>query len=168
MPVPCYDFVRPETADFSQTVPDELRADAVLVFNRAGPDADPVPVLGVVLEAQRGRDQEKRWSWPMYVVSLRTRMRCPAVLLVVAPDPAIARWCARPIELGHPGLALTPLVAGPSEVPVISDPVEAAADLELAVLSVITQRRHPAGVRDPGRSAHRRPRPRSRHGWKVR
>jgi hypothetical protein len=27
----------------------------------------------------------------------------PAVLLVIAPEPAIAQWARRPIELGHPG-----------------------------------------------------------------
>jgi hypothetical protein len=35
-----------------------------------------------------------------------------ALLLVVALDASVARWCAQPIELGHPGFMLRPLVAG--------------------------------------------------------
>ncbi|KYF73763.1 hypothetical protein [Sorangium cellulosum] len=49
-------------------------------------------------------------------------------------DAAIARWCARPIDTGHPGLTLTPLVLGPEGVPVVTDAEQAKAAPEAAVL----------------------------------
>lgn len=58
-------------------------------------------------------------------------------LLVVSPDAAVARWCAQPIELGHPGFTLCPLVAGPSAIPVVTNEQEARRDPELAVLSAM-------------------------------
>ncbi|MGW5265168.1 hypothetical protein ACWEQG_29710 [Microbispora sp. NPDC004025] len=99
----------------------------------------------MIVEVQRGPDPGKIWSWPMYLVSLRTRLECPVILLVVCPEAPVARWCARPIELGHPGLVLKPLVAGPNEVPVITDPGQAAEDIELAVLSAIHHAATPEG-----------------------
>ncbi|NJP24547.1 hypothetical protein FLW53_10040 [Microbispora sp. SCL1-1] len=63
----------------------------------------------------------------------------------MCPEASVARWCARPIELGHPGLVLKPLVAGTNEVPVITDPGQAAEDIELAVLSAIHHAATPEG-----------------------
>jgi hypothetical protein len=95
------------------------------------------PVLAIVVEVQLSRDEDKRASWPLYLTSLRSRVKCPTVLLVVAPDAAVARWCAKPIELGHPGFRLQPLVAGPEAIPVVVEPEEAERDPELAVLSAL-------------------------------
>jgi hypothetical protein len=49
----------------------------------------------------------------------------------------VASWAARPIETGHPGFVLSPLVLGPRSVPVIRDEEEAARAPELAVLSAM-------------------------------
>jgi hypothetical protein len=38
---------------------------------------DGKPVLGIVVE---------RWSWPVYVASLRAKLDCPACVLVVTPS----------------------------------------------------------------------------------
>lgn len=62
----------------------------------------------------------------MYLVSLRTRMKCPAILVVVCIESTVAKWCATPIDLGHPGLVLTPLVLGPDLIPLVTTPEEAA------------------------------------------
>src|SRR5690606_16761576 len=67
-------------------------------------------------------------------------------LLVVAPDAAVARWCARPIELGHPGFVLRPLVLGPQAIPVIVDEQAAREDPELAVLSAMAHGRKEVGA----------------------
>ncbi|WP_437733680.1 hypothetical protein [Sorangium sp. So ce1335] len=40
-------------------------------------------------------------------------------------DAELARWCARPIEAGHPGSTPTPLVLGPEGVPVVTDAAQA-------------------------------------------
>lgn len=95
------------------------------------------PVLAVVVEVQLGRDKGKRWSWPVYLATLRARLRCATVLLVICADTATATWCAAPIELGHPGWTLSPVVLGPDRVPVVTDTDTAARDPELAVLSAI-------------------------------
>ena len=74
-------------------------------------------MLAVVVEAQLGRDQDKQWTWPVYLITLRARLRCPTVLLVVCVEATTATWCATPIELGHPGFTLCPLVLGPDRMP---------------------------------------------------
>ncbi|HEX3130008.1 MAG TPA: hypothetical protein VH394_21925 [Thermoanaerobaculia bacterium] len=58
-------------------------------------------------------------------------------LLVVAPDPAVAGWCAEPIETGIPGFVLRPPVLRRTTVPVVTNPEEAVQRPELGVLSVL-------------------------------
>ena len=60
------------------------------------------PVLGVVVEVQLGSDEGKHWTWPVYLATLRARLRCPALLLVLCVNAGVARWSARPIAMGHP------------------------------------------------------------------
>lgn len=110
--------------------PVETMADAVVVFER-----DERPRLATIVEVQLSPDEKKRRAWPAYVVLLQRELGCPCVLLVIALDDAVARWCRRPIELGHPGFVLTPLVIGRDVVPRITDDERAASDVELAVLS---------------------------------
>ncbi len=58
-------------------------------------------------------------------------------------DPAVAAWCAVPIVFGRPGLVLTPLVLGPYQVPVVTEPEWARRCPELAVLSAIAHGNEP-------------------------
>ncbi|MFC7645021.1 hypothetical protein ACFQX6_33440 [Streptosporangium lutulentum] len=104
------------------------------------------PVLAVVVEVQRGRDADKRWSWPVYLTTLRARTRCPAVLLVICADTRTATWCRTPIHLGHPGWTLAPLVVGPEAVPLVTDAKQAADAPELAVLSAMAHGGAPEGI----------------------
>jgi hypothetical protein len=63
------------------------------------------------------------------------------VLLVLCHDRATARWAARPIEFGLPGLPsllVRPLVLGPDNVPVVADVAQARQNIPLAVLGAIT------------------------------
>ncbi len=138
--LPSYDHVRLEPADLNDLTPTEYRADAVFTLRAADGGR---PVLGVVIEVQLHRDRDKRWVWPVYVTTLRARLRCPAMLLVVCPSAAEARWCATPVELGHPGLVLHPLVLGPERVPVVTDTDQARGAPELAVLSALARGNHP-------------------------
>lgn len=130
--VPAFGEARMESGDLTEHNPTEYRADAVVTLLANGK-----AVLAVIVEVQRGEDKDKRWSWPAYVGTLRARQRCPVVLLVISPDARIASWCRRPIRLGHPGLVLTPLVLGPEETPVVTDPREAVANPMLMVLSAM-------------------------------
>ena len=129
--LPAWSEARVESAEFTQVVPTEYRADLVVLL------LDGKPTFAIVVEVQLSRDEDKRKTWPLYLTSLRSRVDCPTALLVVAPNEAVAQWCAQPIELGHPGFTLRPLVAGPETIPVISDKQAAGRDPELAVLSAI-------------------------------
>src|SRR6185503_10784066 len=75
---------------------------------------------------------------PAYVSVAHAMHGCLVDLLVVAPDPAVATWCAERIPLGPPGFVLTPPVLRRDAVPVVTDPAEAARRLELGMLSVMT------------------------------
>ena len=129
-PLPELSDVRVESADLTNIQPAEYRADLVVVVG------DDAPVVGVVIEVQLGRDETKKYSWPVYVVSLRARLGCPVYLLVIVADDAVARWAATPIGLGGDSY-LTPYVLSPERVPLVVDEATARADPELAVLSVM-------------------------------
>ncbi|KYG01793.1 hypothetical protein BE21_55875 [Sorangium cellulosum] len=60
-------------------------------------------------------------------------------------DAAMAQWCSRPIDTGHPGLTLTPLVLGPEGVPVVTDAEQARAAPEVVVLSAMAHGRGEEG-----------------------
>ncbi|MEU8698392.1 hypothetical protein AB0C61_12080, partial [Streptomyces sp. NPDC048680] len=67
-------------------------------------------------------------------------------LLVVCQDHTTAQWAARPLTIGlpqWPTLTLNPLVAGPHNMPVITDIAEARKDLALATLAAITHADNP-------------------------
>ncbi|RKS06151.1 hypothetical protein DFP74_1775 [Nocardiopsis sp. Huas11] len=110
--------------------PKELNSDGAVLLRDGGRN-----VLAIVVERQIGRDYDKRYSWPAYLTTLRLRLQCPAILMVLCPNEAIARWCATPISIGHPGFDLTPLTIGPSEMPVIVIPAQARAIPEVSVFS---------------------------------
>lgn len=111
--------------------PIELAADAIVVLEGER------RAFAVVVEVQLGRDAAKRSSWPCYVANLRHQLTCPTMLVVVAIDDAVARWCREPIELGHPGFTLQPVVIAREAIPRVTDAAIAVADVELAVLSAI-------------------------------
>ena len=128
--LPAYTEVRIESTDLNELQPTEYRADLVLLL------LNGEPVMGVVVEVQLSRDDRKQFVWPVYVANLRARIKCPVCLLVVAGDAAVARWAAKPIDMGG-NHRLVPWVLGLNGVPAIIDPQQAQADPELAVLSAI-------------------------------
>jgi hypothetical protein len=128
--LPAYSEVRTESSDLTQIVPAQYLADLVVRL------LDGRSVLAIVVEVQVARDDQKRWN----LSALRARAGCPAVVLVVAPDAAVARWAAETIALG-PGSSVQPWVLGPDAVPVVTDPVRARAAPELAVLSAMAHGR---------------------------
>jgi hypothetical protein len=122
-----------ESIDLSQVAPTGYYADAVAILR----DRDDRPVTGVIVEVQLQTDQGKQLSWPVYVSTLRAKLDCAAVLLVIAPDPGVAAWARRPIEIGHPGFQLTPIVISFADVPWVRDRAAALRLPELATLSVM-------------------------------
>ncbi|WP_437856223.1 hypothetical protein [Sorangium sp. So ce363] len=133
-PVPAFTEARVVSSDLTEILPSDRRADVILVLLVGEQQR---PATAIVVEVQLGVDPEKPYVWPVYVVQTRARHRCPTQLLVVTIDAEIARWCSRPIDTGHPGLTLTPLVLGPEGVPVVTDADQARAAPEVVVLSAM-------------------------------
>jgi hypothetical protein len=130
--LPAYAEARLVSIDLTKIRPAEYRADVVVLLLDGG-----VPIWVLIVEVQLGIDPRKRYSWPDYSTGVRATYCCPVGLLVVAPDPDVATWCAEPIETGVPGFVLRPPVLGRAAVPVVTDPAEAARRPELAVLSAM-------------------------------
>ncbi|WP_394838354.1 hypothetical protein LVJ94_15750 [Pendulispora rubella] len=130
--VPSHSEARVEAADFTQVFPVEFRADAVVTLRQDGQ-----PVMGIILEVQRGEDDDKRGSWPLYNAAFHAQIRCQIALVVIAEDENVARWAAKPIMTLQAGSAFTPLVLGPSRVPVVTSEEQACRAPELAVLSAL-------------------------------
>lgn len=139
MPLPAYAEARIEAADLSEVDPAEYRADLVVLL------LDGKPVLAIVVEAQLKKDDQKQFTWPVYLAGLRARFKCPACVLVVTPSETIADWARTPIEVG-PGSTIKPFVVGPQAVPVIRDVEEANRDPELAVLSAMAHGKEEVGL----------------------
>jgi hypothetical protein len=132
--LPAYREARIESADLTDVQPAEYRADLVIQLS------SDRPVYGIIVEVQLSVDDDKRFAWLAYVANLRARLRCPVALLVVTADESVARWAARPIEMG--GLHyFAPYVLGPSRIPEIADAAVARDNPELAVLSAMAHGR---------------------------
>lgn len=144
--LPAYTGVRIDSADLTEIQPAEYRADLVVSL------MDDAPILGIVVEVQLSTDDRKHFAWPAYVANLRARMKCPVCLLVIAGDEAVARWAAKPVEMGG-GNCFAPLVLRPSSVPEVTDGALAQVDPELAVLSAIAHGRD-ADIHKAVRIAH--------------
>ena len=130
--IPSYTEARLASIDLTEIQPAEYRADSVVVLLDGG-----VPIRVIIIEVQLAIDSRKRLSWPAYVTVSRAVHGCPTCLLVVAPEPSVAGWCAEPIETGVPGFVLRPPVLSRTAVPVVTDPGEAARRPELGVLSAL-------------------------------
>ena len=83
--------VRPSSETLAEVDPAEYRADAVFELVPEGADT---PTRALIVEVQLRPDASKRFSWPVYQAGFRRRLRCPVLLVVVAPSASAARWCA--------------------------------------------------------------------------
>jgi hypothetical protein len=132
-PVPAFREARIESTDLTEIIPANRRADLLVLLV----DEQQRPVLGIVVEVQLSEDADKPYVWPVYITHSRARHRCPTWLLVVTITPKMARWCSREIDTGHPGWGLTPIVLGPTGIPVVTDVEAARARPEVCVLSAM-------------------------------
>jgi hypothetical protein len=128
-----HDRVDQSSIDLSQVVSTEYRADAVAVLR----DQGTTPVAAIIVEVQLGVDRDKQDTWPVYVTALRAKLGCPVFLLVLTLDAKVASWARTPIEIGHPGFCLVPLIIEFSDLPRVTDPETARSLPELAVLSAM-------------------------------
>lgn len=100
----------------------------------------------IVVEPQTKPEKKKHRSWAYYISYLENRYELPVTLLVVTPHEATARWARGPISLGpskRPSLQVFPLVAGPDNTPLITEPEIAAEDVAFAVFAALTHRESP-------------------------
>ncbi|PXX69046.1 hypothetical protein DFR70_102732 [Nocardia tenerifensis] len=127
--------------DLTEIRPLERRVDTLLRFTT---------VAGrflLLVEAQGDDHPDKPSAWAYYLAHAHAKYRLPVLLLVVCHDRATALWASRPMEFGRPfwpSLTMRPLVLGPHNVPVVTDPAVAAADIPLAALSAMTHVKHPS------------------------
>ena len=121
------------SVDLSQAVSTEYRADQLLLFR----NPDRSLACAVIIEIQLRPDRHKWLAWPEYITAAGRRFGCPVLLLVFAPDPAVARWARQPIETGHPGFTLRPLVISYDDIPRVVEPQLASRAPELSVLSAL-------------------------------
>lgn len=128
--VPAFTSVRVEDGNLTQLAPTQFLADLVVTLF----SGERVR-LGIVVEVQLKRDENKRYSWPVYASTLRAKLRCPVILLVVTPSAAVARWAARPVETGFCRFA--PVVLGPDMIPHVTRVEDARRSPELALLSIM-------------------------------
>ncbi|MEU3128486.1 hypothetical protein ACIBVM_19655 [[Kitasatospora] papulosa] len=129
------------TTDLTESRPVERRVDTLLRI-----ETEDNGLFLLAVEAQGKKDPDKPTSWAYYVSYLLEKYRLPTMLLVVCQDRATAAWAARPVPLGSPQwpvLTLRPLVAGPHNIPAVTDVAEARKDLALATLSAITHAGEP-------------------------
>jgi hypothetical protein len=131
--LPAYTEARLVSIDLTQVQPAEYRADVVVLLLV---DKE-LPVRVIIVEVQLEKKPRKRYAWPAYLAVSRAIHECPSDLLVVAPDPGVAAWCAEPIEMGVRGFVLHPPVLRRADIPVVTDPAEAARRPELGVLSAM-------------------------------
>ncbi|MFG2558430.1 hypothetical protein [Streptomyces sp. NPDC048496] len=130
-------FAPPASATvLTEARPVERRVDTLLRI-----DTQDDETFLLAIEAQGKKDPDKPASWAYYLSFLHTKYRLPPLLLVVCQDRATAEWASRPFPVGPrqwPALTLRPLVAGPHNMPVITDVAKARKDLALATLAAIT------------------------------
>lgn len=130
--LPPYADVRDASSSFSEMKPPEYRADTVVQLV----DESGKPALSVIVEVQLAVKEKKRRDWLAYTASAERQLGRDACVLVVTPDAAVARWAQKPTSFGLVS-TFTPLVIGPEQVPLLTDPEEAKRRPFLAVLSAV-------------------------------
>ncbi|MEV7285403.1 hypothetical protein AB0O01_12690 [Streptomyces sp. NPDC093252] len=132
------------TTDVTETRPLERRVDTVL---RVGPSDGEDFLLAI--EAQSDKKEAKSASWAYYVSYLQSKFGLPVLLVVVCQDLATAKWATGPFDCGTAGWTTqrtTPLVVGPHNLPIITDPRTALKKPALAVLSALAHARGREGL----------------------
>ncbi|WP_433366439.1 hypothetical protein ACQPZX_37735 [Actinoplanes sp. CA-142083] len=115
--VPEFEHARPHATDVRVMVPRTYHADSMVLFC----DAADRPLMGAVLEVQRGWDIGKLRTWKLYVAQLEAEVDVATALLVYCPDPAIARRYRTLFEEDESSsLTLRPLIFTPDDLPLVT------------------------------------------------
>ncbi|MFE0133733.1 hypothetical protein ACFWY6_19515 [Streptomyces sp. NPDC059037] len=141
VPLPEKPSVEVITPDVTETRPLERWIDTLLRIS--APDGS---AFLLAIEAQMRRDPDKAASWGYYLSYLHSKYNIPALLLVVCQDKATSAWAMGPFRMGlsdWTALSVHPMVVGPGNVPMITDPEEIAQDFTFAAFSAVTHGRSP-------------------------
>ncbi|WP_017624547.1 hypothetical protein [Nocardiopsis chromatogenes] len=136
VPVPKFGRVRCESGDATTTAAVEYRIDSAVVC-----EDDDVPKMAIIIENQLKKDENKEYSWPVYVANLRARLRCPVRLVVLVPKEGVSQWSGTPIDLGCGEIRPLPLLMG--TLPPVTDPEKARAHPELAIIAAAHNTKSP-------------------------
>ncbi|MFG1956520.1 hypothetical protein [Nonomuraea sp. NPDC049028] len=129
--LPATPLVRLEKTTFNTRPSDDIESDVVLVM---GPPQTAVHAIIVEIQQDKTKDPKQI---ARYAAALWLMLRCDVSVLMICPDRNVATHYAQPIDSGLTGYRLRPWVLGPDDVPVITDPQEAAAHPDLAAMSVM-------------------------------
>lgn len=138
--IPAPETIEVLPADTTEIRPLERRVDCVL---RIQPRHQRSPFV-LAIEVQKRRDTEKERSWAYYQTHLGAKYDLPVLLLILCDNRTVAQWAAGPFVFGAggwPAMTMRPLVLGPDNVPVITKPEEAKANMALTAFSAITHGR---------------------------
>jgi hypothetical protein len=130
------------STDLTEPEPLERRPDSVILAELLVQDGSGRYI--VVVESQGSENDDKRWSWPYYIAYLRTKYKCPVILLVVCSDRVTETWATTEITSGIGDLVclrVTPVVAGPGNVEAVTDLGTARQHVGFAVCSALTHSR---------------------------
>ncbi|MEU8138550.1 hypothetical protein [Streptodolium elevatio] len=133
LPLPADASFTVVTPDVTEMRPVERRIDTVL---RIDPPERESFLLAV--ESQGKKDLDKPSSWAYYVGFLAAKYKLPVMLLVVSQNRATSRWARGPFGFGPEGchtLTLHPATAGPDNIPRITNPADASANIGLAAFA---------------------------------
>jgi hypothetical protein len=125
-----------ESNDFNDRPSKDFQPDSVIAV---GPPR--APLHGIIIEIQQEKSVSKRGQLPRYAATLWLRLRCPVTVLCVCPDSDVAAWYSTELLTDLPGYVFRAEVLGPEKIPSITDPEEAAAHPEVAVMSVMAHGR---------------------------
>jgi hypothetical protein len=138
-PVPEAAQVNMVSADLTQALPAERRADAVVTVVQG-----ETTLAVYVVEVQLAVDPEKHFAWPLYAAAAHARHRCPTRVVVLTPHPEVATWARQSIGSFQPEHGFRPCVVGPGDVPIPSanDPA-AQPSPDYAVMGALLHSRGP-------------------------
>jgi hypothetical protein len=122
---------RVEAPNFNDRPSTDFEADAVITV---GPARDPV--RGIIVEIQRQWVDTKPLQFARYAAALWNFLRCSVDVLVICPEDNLAARYARPVPTKLRGYTHYPITVSPSDVPMITDPEDAASRPAMAALSV--------------------------------
>lgn len=131
--LPDMELIQKEERTFNTRISDDIEPDLILTL---GPRQNPVHTVIVEIQQSKGKDHQQL---ARYAAAAWLLLRCDVTVLVVCFAGAHADHYAKPIASGLKGYRFQAEVIGPDDIPAITDPQEAAADLPLAVMSVMAQ-----------------------------